>query len=153
MKTSVKLFSYVGIVLFFSVQYESMGQIPLNKNCSNTDGSQRAFNRVMFFLTLNDREAERIEVGATDETVEQIRPVDIEADCSNLTQIITNSIKYSRVDANLGDKRTKYYYKTGNLYYIFWDRKPEYDGIPFTAPKTLFIVVSKDFSEVWEYYF
>ena len=125
----------------------------VNSTCPNPNGGQRAHNRLMFFLTLSHMEPERIETGAVSETVSQIRPISDGAICSRLNQIVQNNPKYKSVDQNLNVKRTKYYYRTNNLYYIFWDKKPEFDETISLGPKTLFIVVNKDNWNIWEYYF
>ncbi|MEM6737704.1 MAG: hypothetical protein AAF620_16700 [Bacteroidota bacterium] len=150
--------NYWGIILFAIIlPFETLSQRLPTNSCPTFAGSSKAHNKVMFFLTLPDREDKRIQVGATNETVEQIEPVSESIICNELNKIVNNNPKFKAVDHNLDDRRTKYYYQTNNLYYIFWHWKPEdnpENGIRIrTGPKTLFIVVNKDFSEVWEHYF
>jgi len=84
--------------------------------------------------------------------VEQIRPVSDESICAELNKIINNNTKYKQINDNLKPQNTKYFYRTENLYYIFWNKKPEYD-IPSPGPRRIFIIVSADFQNVWEKYY
>ena len=151
MKIIVKFILFVIlIVAAHNIQAQRLIEV---STCLNPDGSRYATQSVQFFLTWANREDDRIEVGATNETVEQIQPVADEAICSQLNQIVRNNPKYKKVDDNLDSKRTKYYYKTENFYYIFWAKKPAYDNRPSTGPRRLFIIVSADFQNVWEKYY
>jgi hypothetical protein len=140
------------LVLLLGISILSNSQDLIEPTCPNPNGGQRAYNRVMYFLTLSEDEERRTETGANIETVAQIRPVSDEAICEKLNEIVNGNPLYKKVDDNLDSKRTKYYYRTENLYYIFWAKKPEYDGIPSTGPKTLFIVISSDYKQIWQYY-
>jgi hypothetical protein len=151
MKIQLKITSILLLCLMIQFTYAQKTITPLNP-CSNAEVSQRAHNRVMFFLKFSNREDARIETGATNESVDQIRQVSDETICSALNQIVLNNPKYKSVDDNLDVRNTKYYYRTENFYYIFWDRKPKYDN-KITGPKSLFIVVSSNYEHVWEYYF
>lgn len=124
---------------------------PVN-HCSNPDGWKRAHNSVMFFLTLSHMEEQRVETGTNNEAEDQIRPVTDQTICAALSQIVLNTPKYKSIDDNLDERNTKYFYRTDNFYYIFWDRKPEHDN-KITGPKSLFIIVSEDFEDIWEYNF
>lgn len=152
MKSSLKLISILLLCLMVQFVY-AQRTIPPISHCSNPNGGNAAHFAVRYFLQNPIAESARIETGATSETIEQIRAVADETICSALNQIVLNTPKYKTVDDNLNAKRTKYFYRTNNLYYIFWERKPEYDEIPYMGPKTLFIVVSADYQNIWEYYF
>ncbi len=151
MKTQLKL---TALIVIYLVAHIAKGQRPpiVTDPCPNPNGSQRAQFSVRFFLTFPAAESARIETGATNETIEQIRPVADATICSALNQIVLNTPKYKSVDDNLDVRDTKYYYRTDNLYYIFWDRKLEHDN-KISGPRTLFIVVSADYQNIWEYYF
>lgn len=144
---------FIIILYAFFAFHIGYGQELIVDTCPNPNGGQRAYNSVKFFLTLSDMLDERNETGTTTESVSQIRSVSEESVCAKLNDIVRGNPKYKRVDDTLDQKRTKYYYRTDNFYYIFWDRKPQYDNIPNTGPKTLFIVVSKDYKKIWQYYF
>ena len=150
--TSLRLIVTLALCLISRIGF---AQRPAESNvtCINPEGSQRAHNRIMFFLTFSNREEDRIEVGAINENIEQIRPVADETICSALSQIVLDNPDYKEIDENLEEKDTKYYYRTDNFYYIFWTRKPEYDNWFKTGPQEIFLVVSTDFEQVWEYYY
>lgn len=145
----------VGTLCFFLLAQVSIAQRPIvnSSACPNPSGGQRAHNAVMFFLTLSDMNDERMETGATFETVSQIRSISDETICSRLNQIVLNNPKYKTMQDNLPAQDTKYYYRTDNLYYIFWAKRPEYDGKIALGPKSLFIVVSAANENIWDYYF
>jgi hypothetical protein len=146
-KTHVLLFFFSLIALGAYAQRQTISA------CPSPNGGQRAHNAVMFFLTLNEMNDERIETGATTETVSQIRSVSDESICSRLNQIVFSNPKYKSVQDNLPTEEIMYFYRTNNLYYIFWAKKPEYDGKISFGPKSLFIVVSNNFTNIWEFYF
>lgn len=124
----------------------------IDDSCPSPTGGRRAHFRVELFLTFPDRTDERIETGATNETVSMIRPVFVDSICLKLNAIVRGNTGYKQIDDNLHESKTKYYYRTDNLYYIFWNKKPQYDGLLLTGPRRLFIVVSKDYQHIWEYY-
>ena len=154
MKKSISksLLRFIMVLLLCFLAHQGTSQILVDGNCPNPNSSTRAYKRVNYFLTLPDREDKRIETGATNETVDQIRPVADENICLKLNEIVSGNNLYRKVDASLDEDETKYYHRTDNLYYIFWTKKPEFDR-PSFGPRTLFIVVSKDYNSVWQYYF
>jgi hypothetical protein len=125
----------------------------LQIDCSNFQVSDRAFRAVKLFITSSYYEDEREQVGIINEALEQIEVANDEEECLKLINLIANSPKYNKINQQtIGTNSTIYYYKTHNFYYIFWDKKPAFDSIPYTGPKTLFLVVKKDFSQIWEFY-
>lgn len=149
MKINKKIIT-ASITLLIAIS--SYGQkVPQMSAC--TPESSSAEFRVELFLTLADRENLRQETGTTNETVEQIAVVEDEQDCSSLKNLIWDNQNYNRINQSMaGRDKQIYFYKTNNFYYVFWNKKPESDGIPRTGPKTLFLVIKKDLSQVWEYY-
>ena len=130
--------------------YSQRIPLPIN-NCPGESSS--AEFRVELFLTLANRENIRQESGTTNETVDQIAVVEDEQVCSSLKNLISNNQKYNQINQSMaGTDNQIYFYNTNNFYYVFWNKKPEFDGIPRTGPKTLFLVIKKDLSQVWEYY-
>ena len=147
------LTTYFAIIILCMTN-ASFGQrfVPENA-CPSPNMSEIAQLRVDFFLTWPSEEDDRIETGANNETVEQIRPVADESICAELNNIVNNTPKYKRINENIDPKDTKYFYRTDNLFYIFWSQRPEYDDIPSPGPRRLFIIVSADFQNVWEKYY
>jgi hypothetical protein len=148
---NLRVISILVFCLMSQIGFAQKTISPINP-CPNLTGGEGAHFAVMYFLKYPIAENARIETGATNESVDQIKQVSDETICSALNQIVLNTPKYKRVDDNLDTKNTKYYYRTDNFYYIFWDRKPEHDN-KITGPKSLFIVVSSNYEHVWEYYF
>ncbi len=128
-------------------------QRPVINPCSNPDGGERAFFTVRYFLTAPIMADARVQAGVTNETVEQIRPIADANICSMLNQIVSSTPKYANIDGSLEADRTKYYFRTNNFYYIFWNKKPEYDNLPNTGLKKLFIVISADYQSRQDFYF
>lgn len=113
--------------------------------CPEPNESERSAMIVQLYLTIPNRAADRNLTGASSETVDMIRPVTDVNVCGQLTEIVKDlyngrfpTEKYKKL----------YYYRTDNFYYILWWYKPEYDGDYYTSRKRLFIVVSKDFSQI-----
>ncbi|MEM6737706.1 MAG: hypothetical protein AAF620_16710 [Bacteroidota bacterium] len=145
---------FIVILIFCFNAYSSYAQkqIKAFNPCSNLDGWKRSDFRVKFFLEIPDKENTLINAGINNESIDQVRPVADSIICSALNDIVLNSPRLKSIDDSLDEKRTRYYYRTDNFYYIFWDRKPEYDNTPSTSPKKLFIIVSADYEHVWETY-
>lgn len=152
--SNIKIWCVLMLTFCFTAQvsYSQRPIVPSNA-CLNPNGGERAHFYVKSFLTFADSQNARIETNATNETVDQIQSVSDPAICAALNQIIQNTPKYKNIDDNIDAKSTKYFYRTNNIFYIFWTRKPEYDDIPNTGPQKLFIVVSADYQNIWEYYF
>ncbi|MDX1372754.1 MAG: hypothetical protein R3321_09810 [Nitrososphaeraceae archaeon] len=122
--------------------------------CPNPEGSQKAKRSVEYFLTIADRLDDRKLVGATNETVNEISTVTDINVCHKLLEIVKHNEKYNTINQEaINSDNTIYFYKTENLYYVFWNKTPEYDNIPLTGPRTLFIVLSKDLTKKWEFYY
>ena len=149
----MKNFAILMLLIVFVTSF-SFGQrfVPENA-CPSPNMSERAQFIVDSFLRTPYKEDDRIETSATNETVEQIRPVADESICAELNNIVNNTPKYKRINENIDPKDTKYFYRTDNLFYIFWSQRPEYDDIPSPGPRRLFIIVSADFQNVWEKYY
>ncbi|MEP1890116.1 MAG: hypothetical protein ABJJ14_00505 [Cyclobacteriaceae bacterium] len=124
---------------------------PVTDGCTGYEGA-RGRKFVEFFLTLDNFSTERVLVGASNVSISEIAPVSEEAACVRLSSIISNNAKYQTVDQSISNDETKYYYQTNDFYYIFWAWKPENDNRIRFGPKRLFIVVSGDFENVWEFY-
>ena len=154
MKNSISksLLRFITVILVCFVAHQGTSQVLVDDTCPYPNSGKLAYATVKLFLILPHKEDWRIETGATNETVDQIRPVANENICSKLNEIVRGNALYKEVDDTVFEKLTKYYYRTDNLYYIFWERKPEYDN-PHFGPKRLFIVVSKDYNTVWQYYY
>ena len=138
------VFVFVGLIVAAQPQHDFQ-QVEMT---FLRDSSQRAHECVEIFLTWEEFSNYKSTFGATNETVEVIRPVRDNSNAKQLDSIISNNVNYSRMRTSLSDKRTIYYYRTDNLYYIIWSYKPEYDGRPMISPKEPFVVVNNDFSEV-----
>lgn len=118
--------------------------------CLGKSKGSRALSRVERFVTAPYQQEKREETGAIDESKISINIVEDESVCSQIEGILTNDIK---INNNLDNPDlAKYFYETTNYYYAFWAPKPEFDGIPKTGPKLLFVVIKKDLSEHWKYY-
>lgn len=128
------------------------GQILNDPGCPSPNGGERANFIVKFFLSASIYEDERTESGTNGIAEDQIRPVSNEAICSSLNGIIKGNYKYKEIDNNTSDEKMIYFYRTDEFYFIFWSRKPQYDNVPNTGPKTLFLVISADFQSIWEFY-
>ncbi|MFQ3212645.1 MAG: hypothetical protein ACI9L9_000906 [Marivirga sp.] len=127
-------------------------RIPIEDNPCPTASISAKF-RVELFLTVPDRQSLRQETDALNETVEQITTVTDQQSCSALKDLIINNEKYHQINQSLvGSDKQLYFYQTNKLYYVFWSKKPAFDGIPRTGGKSLFLVIKKDLSQVWEYY-
>lgn len=152
MKSNISnVLSIVVLCLFIQI-CKAQRPIAVNNNCPNPSGGRKAFFTVRFFLNVYDLQNARVEMGATNETIEQIRPVSDGVVCSALNEIVRNNPKFRLIEDNLKPDRTKYYYRTENFFYIFWDKKPEFDNIPNTGPNKIFVVVSADYQNIWEFY-
>jgi len=128
--------------------------------CPNPSESERAQRRVEYFLKYQNREDDRIKAGAENESIEQIRPVVDETICNELNKVVNQTPKYKKIDENLDPKDTKYYYRTDNVFYIFWIRRPEYETKAGSdkihihlGPRVIFLVISSDFQNVHEFYY
>jgi hypothetical protein len=139
------------IMMFFT--YNVMAQrIPIATNPCPTACTSAKF-RVELFLTVPDRQSLRQETGALNEKVEQITTVTDQQSCSALQHLITNNEEYNQINQSLvGSDNQLYFYQTNKLYYVFCNKKPAFAGIQITGGKTIFLVVKKDLSQVWEYY-
>ena len=116
--------------------------------------SRRAHDKVELFLTLPQEAETRHEVGAGNETVDAIEVVtDVQA-CQALSQIIQQNEKYNSINLEIAQKPNKvlYMYQTENLYYLYWDYDESMDDMILLGPHKLFIVASKDYNQIWEYY-
>lgn len=138
------------------ISLNSFGQVLL-PDCPYPNATDRAYRHVKFFLTLDPWKQNRQECGAIDIPETQIRAVADANTCGKLYSIIDGNSKYKNINDNLSDDRTLFFYRTDDFYYIFWDYKPEPESAPGTVrirtgPRTLFIVMSKDFKSIWEFY-
>lgn len=151
MKSKYIIKTFVIILSLFAAS-TSYAQV-LENPCASSLSSKKAVFSVKYFLSHSNDSDPITETGATNETVDQIQLVTNEFECTKLMAIVNGSEKYRTINNSIDPTRTLYFYKTQNLYYFFWSKKPEYDDRPFMGPKTLFVVVRKDFNQVWEYYF
>ena len=149
MKNRVSLvFLLTGIISLMNVV---IAQDPIDLGCPNPTGSERAYRYVKWFLTFPDTEDERIKTAATNESVNQITPVDTNLVCSELNTIVQGNELYREIDESTSEMETKYFYQTNNLYYIFWALKPQYDDYLILGPCEIWLVVSKDYKTIWEF--
>jgi hypothetical protein len=139
------------LIIIFAIAVNAQ-RIPIEDNPCPTASTSAKF-RVELFLTVPDRQSLRQETDALNETVEQIATVTDQQSCRALKNLIINNEKYNQINQSLvGSDKQLYFYQTNKLYYVFWSKKPIFDGIPRTGGKTIFLVVKKDLSQVWEYY-
>jgi hypothetical protein len=146
----LKLIGNFVLCMITHLGYAQRGGV-INNACPNPTGGNFANFTVDWFLLSPVAKTERAEAGAINETAEEKSPVSDETICGKLDQIVRNNPKYKNIEDNLPPDRTRYHYSTENFYYVFWDKKPEFE-IPGTGPRELFIVVSKDFENIWEFY-
>jgi len=151
MKNIFKLIITIALV-FFTIENIQAQRLGLKDNCPDLNVSELAQFTVEFFVNPNNYHNRWSEYGVTNQSVEQIRPVSDESICAELNKIINNNTKYKQINDNLKPHNTKYFYRTNDLFYIFWTRRPEYDDVPSLGPRELFIIVSVDFQNVWEIY-
>ena len=133
------------ILLVIILSQQSYGQ------CAGKEKGSRAEFSVELFLTLPDREEQRTETGATAEPESSIKVVETRAICYQIESLLDNASEVDNVAPY--EDISKYFYETQNFYYAFWAPSPEFDDIPRTGPKRQFVVIKKDFSQYWKYYF
>jgi hypothetical protein len=145
---NLRVISILVFCLMTQIGYAQNQIIPIN-SCPNPNGSKLADFAVDWFLLSAVAKEDREKVGATNEAAEEKMPVSDETICAKLNQIVRDNPEYKKIEDNLAPDRTRYQYRTENYYYIFWSRKPEFET-PRTGPKRLFIIISKDFENIWE---
>ena len=142
------------LIFMFSATLITYGQT--SSTCDEIFHSSKGTQSVEFFLTIVgdiNLEEFRAEIGIFNESIERINEVNDGDVCLHLQEIINGDEVLNGIENNLSEDRGKYYYETENFYYLFWRRKPEFDNIPRTGPKTIFVVIKDDLSEYWKYYF
>ena len=154
LKFILAFFLIFGLYNPVSAQMIELEEDSTNLCLQHGSNSRKAFGNVKLFLILPQRAELRQEVGAGHETVEAIEAVTDEQVCQALSQIIQQNEKYNSINLEIAQKPNKvlYMYKTENLYYLYWDYDESMDDMIVLGPHKLFIVVSKDYNQIWEYY-
>ncbi len=138
------------IFLVFVACSSAFGQAVDNSCKSASSGAKLS---VEFFLTFTDRQVLREQSGTINELVSDIKAVDGEEACESIDNLLDSTTDFEKMNDHYPDSRlTVYYYETSSFYYVFRAKKPEYDGIPSTGPKTRFLVIPKDLSKIWKFY-
>ena len=148
-------------IKIFPILFFVLCQIQSQAQCDGKNKGSRAEFMIELFLTLPDREPQRVETGAVNESLSSIAKVTSQSDCQNIQDIIDKDDLLKEIDSRvnqgilspIGRRQVKYFYQSNNYFYLFWDDHPDYDDRPKTGPKTMFVIIKKDFSEYWKYYF
>ena len=97
-----------------------------------------------FLVSVNDKD-KRVASGTENIPFTEVQPVDDEAICLALQNIIQSNTKYKSADENT--KLRKHFYKSNKFYFVFWNFKRSGLG-----RRLLFLVIKKDFSKTYEFY-
>lgn len=111
-----------------------------------TASHEKAFGRVVFYLTDSQLINERIEAGAVNISVDQISHVDDPDDCNKITTILNANPKFKRVLE--GAKSTRFYYQTNDFYYATWTNVNRILGT-----SSIFIIIKKSNEQTHYCYF
>ena len=143
-------------ILFLCSNNILQAQVVIETGCP-PNGTEKTQFSMEFFLYSPYFEDERSQSGTSGILINEIGSIDSQTICNQLNEIIQGNEEYKRIDQDIPIDETKYFYQTNDFYFIFWDLKaqtPPPGGGTRTrlGPKKLFIVISKDFQTIWEFY-
>jgi len=125
--------SFITIAFVYSQEFNASDCTPTHRKAEFS-----------IYLTYKVMEEERIKAGTTNISLNEVRHVDNPVECRRITRILNSVPRLKEI--NDFEETTKFYYKTNNFYYVFWE---EIHKNMLGGPRSIFIVIKKDNEEIF----